>query len=99
MTNIIGDTIGITGVLIIIIAYILMQIDRMDPKGFLFSLLNTIGAIFILISLLYDWNLASFVMEVIWLSLSLYGTVKGYKNQKRVLSKNEMPLATDRYER
>jgi len=85
MPQFIGDIVGITGVLIIVIAYILMQIDRMDPKGFLFSLLNTIGAIFILISLLYSWNLASFIMEVIWLSLSLYGTVKGYKNQKNTL--------------
>ncbi|MCX6061601.1 MAG: hypothetical protein NT103_05050 [Campylobacterales bacterium] len=79
---IIGDIIGITGVLIIVLAYILMQIDRMDAKGFLFSLLNTIGAIFILISLLYDWNLASFVMEVIWLTLSFYGTIRGYKKLK-----------------
>ena len=79
---IIGDVIGITGVFIIVVAYILMQIDRMDPKGVLFSLLNTIGAIFILISLLYDWNLASFVMEVIWFTLSLYGTVRGYRKLK-----------------
>jgi len=78
-SQIIGDIVGITGVFIIVIAYILMQIDRMDAKGFLFSLLNTIGAVFILISLLYDWNLASFVMEVIWFTLSLYGTVRGYK--------------------
>jgi hypothetical protein len=61
-----------------------MQIDRMDPKGFLFSLLNTLGAICILISLLYAWNLASFVMEVIWLTLSLYGTLKAYKNNKNI---------------
>lgn len=79
----IGDVIGIVGVLIIVIAYIFMQIDRMDPKGLTFSFLNTIGAIFILISLLYDWNLASFVMEVIWLSLSLYGTIKAYVVIKR----------------
>jgi len=82
--HIIGDIVGITGVFIIIIAYILMQIDRMDPKGFLFSLLNTLGAICILISLLYAWNLASFVMEVIWLTLSLYGTLKAYKNNKNI---------------
>lgn len=73
-----GDAIGIIGVFIIIVAYIMMQIDRMNPKGVAFSLLNTIGAIFILISLIYDWNLASFVMEIIWFALSLYGTIKAY---------------------
>jgi len=80
MNPIYGDIIGIIGVFIIVVAYILMQIDKMDPKGFNFSLLNTIGAILILVSLYYDWNLASFVMEVIWFSLSLYGTLKARKN-------------------
>lgn len=77
----IGDVIGILGVLVIVIAYILMQIDRIDPKGFYFSLWNTLGAIMILVSLLYAWNLASFVMEVIWFSLSLFGTIKGWNKR------------------
>jgi len=80
LNPIFGDVIGIIGVFIIVVAYILMQIDKMDPKGFNFSLLNTIGAIFILVSLYYDWNLASFIMEVIWLSLSLYGAIKAKQN-------------------
>jgi hypothetical protein len=75
-----GDVIGIIGVFIILLAYILMQTDKIDSKGFNFSLLNTIGAILILISLYYDWNLASFVMEVIWLSLSLYGVINAKQN-------------------
>jgi hypothetical protein len=75
-----GDVIGIIGVFIILLAYILMQTDKIDSKGLNFSLLNTIGAILILISLYYDWNLASFVMEVIWLSLSLYGVINAKQN-------------------
>jgi len=71
-----GDVVGMIGVFIIVIAYILMQIDKMNPKGFTFSFLNTIGAILILISLYFDWNLASFMMEAIWFLLSLYGTIK-----------------------
>jgi hypothetical protein len=81
-TPTIGDIIGIIGVLIIVVAYILMQVDRMNPKGFSFSLLNTLGAIMILISLFYSWNLASFVMEAIWFTLSLYGTLKAYRTIK-----------------
>jgi hypothetical protein len=77
----IGDVIGILGVLVIVIAYILMQIDRIDPKGFYFSLWNTLGAIMILVSLLYAWNLASFVMEVIWFSISLFGMIKGWEKR------------------
>lgn len=82
--NIYADFIGIFGVFTIIIAYIMMQLDRMDPKGVAFSLLNTIGAVLILYSLIFDWNLASFVMEVIWFVLSLYGTIKAYLRVKCV---------------
>lgn len=78
MTPTLADAIGIFGVFVIVFAYILMQIDRMDPKGVAFSLLNTIGAVLILFSLIYDWNLASFVMEIIWFVLSLYGTIKAH---------------------
>jgi len=33
--------------------------------------------------LLYDWNLASFLMEAIWMLISLYGMLKNYKLKKR----------------
>lgn len=75
----VGDIIGIIGVFLIVLAYVLMQLGRMDPKKVTFSLLNAIGAILILISLIYDWNLASFVMEIIWITLSLYGAYQAWR--------------------
>jgi hypothetical protein len=54
----------------------------MDAKDLGFSVLNTIGALLIIISLLYDWNLASFIMEATWMMVSLYGIVKYYKMKK-----------------
>lgn len=76
------DLIGIFGVALIVIAYILLQIEKMDAKDLSFSTLNSIGALMILISLLYDWNLASFLMEFIWLMISLYGVLKYFKIRK-----------------
>ena len=73
---------GIFGVIIIIIAYILLQLEKMDAKDLGFSVLNTIGALLIIISLLYDWNLASFIMEATWMMVSLYGIIKYYKMKK-----------------
>lgn len=78
----IGDLVGIIGVFLIVIAYILMQLNQMDPKKTAFSLLNALGAVLILISLLYDWNLASFIMEIIWISLSLYGIYKAQSSSQ-----------------
>lgn len=71
---------GILGVIVIIIAYILLQLEKMDAKDLGFSALNTLGALLIIVSLLYDWNLASFIMESTWMMISLYGIVKYYKH-------------------
>jgi hypothetical protein len=76
------DLIGIFGVVLIVIAYILLQVEKMDAKDLTFSVLNSIGALMILLSLLYDWNLASFLMEFIWLMISLYGVLKYYKSRR-----------------
>jgi predicted membrane protein len=77
------DLIGIIGVFVIIVAYMLLQLEKMDAKDLTFSILNTLGALLIIISLLYDWNLASFLMEAIWMLISLYGMLKYYKLKKR----------------
>jgi hypothetical protein len=77
------DLTGILGVIIIIIGYMLLQLERMDAKDLSFSVLNTFGALLIIISLLYAWNLASFIMEFTWMMISFYGIVKYYKVKKR----------------
>lgn len=76
------DLIGIIGVIVIIIAYMLLQLEKIGAKDLSFSVLNTLGAFFIIVSLIYDWNLASFLMESTWMVLSLYGVYKYYKIKK-----------------
>jgi hypothetical protein len=76
------DLIGILGVVIIIIGYMLLQLERMDAKDLSFSILNTLGALLIIISLLYAWNLPSFIMEFTWMMISLYGIIKYYQHRE-----------------
>jgi multisubunit Na+/H+ antiporter MnhB subunit len=70
------DLIGILGVVVIIIAYMLLQLEKIDAKDLNFSVLNALGSFLIIISLIYNWNLASFFMESTWMALSLYGILK-----------------------
>ncbi|AFV98265.1 MULTISPECIES: hypothetical protein [unclassified Sulfuricurvum] len=77
------DLIGILGVFVIIVAYMLLQLEKMDAKDLSFSVLNSLGALLIIISLLYDWNLASFLMEATWMMISLYGVLKYYNMKKK----------------
>lgn len=77
------DLIGILGVTIIVITYILLQVEKMDAQNLSFSLLNAVGAFLIIVSLLFEWNLASFLMEFIWMMISLYGVLKYYRIKKK----------------
>ncbi len=77
------DIIGLTGVALLIITYALLQLDRIDPKGFWYSFNNLIVAILVTVSLVYTPNLASIVIEVFWFIISLYGVVM-YYNRKRI---------------
>ncbi len=70
------NAIGMVGVVLILVAYLLLQIDRLGQDSVLYSLLNAVGACFILVSLYYSWNLASGVIEIAWLIISLFGLGK-----------------------
>ena len=80
----IPDIIGLIGVTLLISTYALLQFDRIDPKGFWYSFNNMIVAILVTVSLLYNWNLASMVIEVFWFSLSVYGLFKFYRLRKAI---------------
>lgn len=78
-----ANIIGIIGVSIVVSTYFLLQIQKMDAKGFWYSFLNAFGSILIAYSLMYNWNLASFVIEFFWITISLYGIYQWHKNKSR----------------
>ena len=73
------DIIGTFGVIIIIITYFLLQIEKISSKNLSFSVLNVIGSTIILYSLMYNWNLASVLIEFFWILISLFGVYKYFK--------------------
>lgn len=73
------DIIGLCGVALLITTYGLLQFDRIDPKGFWYSFNNMCVAILVTVSLIYNFNLASMVIELFWFLLSVYGLWKWRK--------------------
>ena len=67
------DFVGNIGVVLILGSYLLLQIDKVDSKSVAYSVGNAIGAVLILISLCFAFNLSSFNIEIFWLLISLYG--------------------------
>lgn len=71
-----ANYLGVFGVFLVLLAYILLQIDKMKASWVSYSLLNLVGSGLILISLYYYWNLASGIIEIAWFIISLYGLIK-----------------------
>ena len=82
MSTFLFDAIGMVGVFMILAVYSLVQLDKMDVKGFFYSVVNAIGAVFILISLTVTFNISSFVIEIAWLMISLFGIFQAFKRKK-----------------
>ncbi len=75
------DVVGIIGVIAILVAYLLLQINRIDSNSLQYSVLNAAGALFIIISLFYQFNLSAFIIEISWLFISILGLIRYFKNK------------------
>jgi hypothetical protein len=76
------DLAGFIGVLMIVIAYLLLQLDKLPSSSLSYSLLNAAGALLIVISLIFRFNLSAFVVEVFWFLISLLGLTKSLVSRK-----------------
>lgn len=73
------DLIGNIGVVVLIVAYLLLQLNKLSSNGLAYSLLNAIGAGLIIISLLVNFNLSAFIIEVFWVLISLVGIYRYFR--------------------
>lgn len=67
------DLVGNIGVFLVVLAFYLLQTERLTSRDIRYSLLNLTGAILLLISLLFNWNLSSVIIELFWIGISLIG--------------------------
>lgn len=65
----------------VVLAYYLLQLEKVASSSFAYNILNLLGAIFLLISLCFTFNLASFVIELFWIGASLIGLRKVYRDR------------------
>jgi len=82
------DIIGSIGVGLIIFTYILLQTEKIKSESLSYSVLNGLGAGLIVFSLLYSFNFSAFVVESLWVLISLYGIAK-YFLKRKYLSTDE----------
>jgi hypothetical protein len=69
----ITDCIGTLGAGAIVAAYAALQLGRWNSKQLRYSMCNAVGSALILISLVFDPNWPSILIEGFWLGISLFG--------------------------
>jgi hypothetical protein len=76
------DLVGFIGVLLIIVAYLLLQLDKLPSSSPRYSLLNAAGALLIMVSLIFAFNLSAFIVEAFWFLISLVGLWRSLSARK-----------------
>ena len=78
------DLAGNIGVLMMVIAYLLLQLEKLSSTAVSYLLLNAAGAVLVIVSLTFHFNLSAFLMEVFWLLISLFGLTKHRKGKQQI---------------
>jgi len=73
------DFVGNIGVVILVITFLMLQLNKIPSDGLTYSLLNAIGASLIVVSLLFDFNLSALLMEVFWVLISFVGIYRYFR--------------------
>lgn len=78
------DLVGNIGVLLMAVAYLLLQLEKMSSSAVSYSLLNAVGATLVIISLRFRFNFSAVLMEAFWLLISLYGLARSLRSKSAV---------------
>lgn len=68
--------VGLFGMIVTLLAYFLLQAQKLHGNGLIYQLMNAVGALGVALSLLFGkFNLPAFLLEAAWLAISIYGIV------------------------
>ena len=70
------DWVGLAGTGMILVAFFLLQAGRLHGNAIPYQLLNLFGAGGVLVSLLGQFNVSVFLLEVAWVAISAFGIVR-----------------------
>jgi hypothetical protein len=73
------DLAGFAGAAIAIVAYFLNQQRWLRSDDWRFPCANLAGASLIFLSLCFEWNFPSVVIELFWAAISLWGMIKALR--------------------
>ena len=87
----IPNLVGLLGVAAYLTAYALLQLNRLGSHDPRYLMLNAAGSALILVSLVYDFNLPSFVTQTAWLVFTAVVFVRSRRGRPRTATGPDSP--------
>ncbi len=74
------DWAGYIGVLLVLLAFLLLQANKLHGNSLTYQLMNIIGAMGVMLSLIFGtFNAPAFVMEAAWAAIGIFGVFRGMR--------------------
>lgn len=74
---------GYAGVLLVVLAFLLLQVQKLHGNGWIYQLMNVLGAIGLILSLVFgSFNLPAFLMELGWALIGIYGIIFSQRRRR-----------------
>jgi len=77
------ELVGIVGFVFYMLAYGLLQLGKISSQCYSFTLINMLAAFLVLISLTNQFNLASALIQVSWIAISIVGVFRIWSTGRR----------------
>jgi paired small multidrug resistance pump len=75
---------GLIGVALVLFGFFLLQAHKLHGNGLTYQLMNAVGALGVLLSLVFcKFNLPAFLLEGAWLLISIYGIFFNPQQRRR----------------
>ncbi len=73
------DVIGLLGVVLYVAAHAGLQLGKLELADVRYTVLNAVGGLAVIFSLVWSFNLAAFVTQVLWLLFTVIGYLRTRK--------------------
>ncbi|MCP4045892.1 MAG: hypothetical protein GY732_07895 [Gammaproteobacteria bacterium] len=70
------------GAAVIILSYLALQPECVDSRRILYSTLNGVGALLVILSLMFEFSPSAFIIEALWILISVLGIIRRLKVNK-----------------
>ncbi len=82
MASWIIEVMGWTGTLLVLLAFLLLQIRRLGPASWVYLGMNFFGAVLIGLNSYFNGALPSVALNVAWSVIAVYGMVRSVRSMK-----------------